>query len=530
MVARLAAVTSDILVDYLSQTVEFTKSDGRSKKRKRTNPPRQMAVTILSRDGERKFNSLAGVITTPTLRPDGSILATPGYDSATRLFLAKPPPMPPILDAPSKQDAKAALELLEGLLREFPFEGPASKAVALSALITPVVRGAMPVAPLHVFSAPAPGTGKSFLADLASAIATGQLCPALAAGRDETETEKRLGAAVLAGQPIISIDNLNGDLQGDAFCQFVERPIVEVRPLGVSELVRIESRATLFATGNNIYLKGDMVRRAIVCSLDANSERPELRRFEHDPVATVLLDRGKFVAAALTIARAYLAAGKPGRCAPLNSFAPWSDLVRSSLVWLGQADPVETMESARAEDPETSQLQEFVAAWREELGPGPRTVAELVHGAESGQGGLREALKAFTGGGERVDSRKVGKWLSRNKGRIVDGTKIVGARCAHIKQVRWELQETSSLRVLRVSAGIPLSNARENASAFNISMSGNIPANTAYTRKPSPFAVKTGSAPSDKLSTFPREFSGKPLAGEDDGDKVEQDADGPNAG
>jgi putative DNA primase/helicase len=39
--------------------------------------------------------------------------------------------------------------------------------------------------------------------------------PVMAAGRTEEETEKRLGAALLAGQPIINIDNVNGELGGD---------------------------------------------------------------------------------------------------------------------------------------------------------------------------------------------------------------------------------------------------------------------------------------------------------------------------
>ena len=49
-----------------------------------------------------------------------------------------------------------------------------ARAVALSALITPVVRGALAVAPMHAFEAKVPGSGKSFLTDTVSVIATGQ--------------------------------------------------------------------------------------------------------------------------------------------------------------------------------------------------------------------------------------------------------------------------------------------------------------------------------------------------------------------
>jgi putative DNA primase/helicase len=137
--------------------------------------------------------------------------------------------------------AATALQLLNGLLDEFPFVDKASRSVALSELITPVVRGAMTVAPLHANRAPAAGTGKSYILDIASAIVTGQPCPVISAGADEFETEKRLAAALLRGQALIAIDNLNGELRGDALCQIIERPIVDVRPLGVSRLVRVQA-------------------------------------------------------------------------------------------------------------------------------------------------------------------------------------------------------------------------------------------------------------------------------------------------
>jgi putative DNA primase/helicase len=38
--------------------------------------------------GEWKFHALAGIVTAPTLRGDGSLLDHPGYDSASRLFAA----------------------------------------------------------------------------------------------------------------------------------------------------------------------------------------------------------------------------------------------------------------------------------------------------------------------------------------------------------------------------------------------------------------------------------------------------------
>ena len=126
------------------------------------------------------------------------------------------------------------------------------------------MRGAIGMVPLHAFSAPTAGTGKSHLVDVAAAIVTGRICPVATAGRDEEETEKRLAGLLLAGFPIISLDNLSDQLGGDLLCQAVERPSVRLRPLGASDIVEIESRATLFATGNNLMVAGDMTRRTLL--------------------------------------------------------------------------------------------------------------------------------------------------------------------------------------------------------------------------------------------------------------------------
>jgi hypothetical protein len=111
--------------------------------------------------------------------------------------------------------------------------------------------------------------------------------PVMAAGANEEELEKRLGAALLAGQPLICIDNVNGELKGDALCQTIERPLVEIRILGKSERVRIEARATTtFCTGNNIAIVGDLCRRVTTITLDPMMESPETREFNNSPVAS----------------------------------------------------------------------------------------------------------------------------------------------------------------------------------------------------------------------------------------------------
>jgi putative DNA primase/helicase len=458
-VAQLARIELPYMRDLLCRSARWRKLDRHRNAAVLIDPPTSVAQVILHRQGEWRFPPVVAVITTPTMRPDGSLLVLPGYDARTRFVLVDPPPMPAIAKTPRRDDALAALVLLDGLLDEFPFADEASRSVALSALITPVVRGAFPVTPMHVVSAPEAGSGKSYLLDVAAAIALGQPCPVMAAGRTEEETEKRLAAALLAGQPLISIDNLNGDLGGDALCQIIERPVVEIRLLGKSELVRIEARSTLFATGNNIRLVGDMARRVLRCRLDSRMEEPERRRFRRKPVAAVLRDRGRYVAAALTLARAYVAAGRPNRAAPIASFEAWSDLVRSALLWLGRADPVDTMKGARADDPSRQTMAALFSAWRDVIGTEEgKTSSEIIKLActtnsdDRGDGpcevswhhaDLREVLLTVAGRNGVIDARVLGKWLSRHRDRIAGGLRLDGSVDPHGHAARWWLVTSS---------------------------------------------------------------------------------------
>ena len=69
---------------------------------------------LLTRYGDWKFQAIAGVISTPTLRPDGTILSEPGYDPATQLLLIDPPPMPVIPEQPTKDGCARRAQVAQG--------------------------------------------------------------------------------------------------------------------------------------------------------------------------------------------------------------------------------------------------------------------------------------------------------------------------------------------------------------------------------------------------------------------------------
>jgi putative DNA primase/helicase len=439
--AQLKLVSPVYMRDMICRHSIWKRWNAKEQRWVRANPPKDVAETLLHRDGDWQFREIVGVITTPTMRPDGTLLLRQGYDRATGLLLIEPPPMPRIADRPARDEALAALALLEELVQETPFVNDVAKSVGLSGIITPVVRGAFKTAPLHAASAPVAGTGKSFLWDIANAISAGQRrMPVIAAGRDEAETEKRLAAQLMNGTPLFSIDNVNGELGGDFLCQAVEQHVLELRVLGLSKIVRVEAGGfTIYTSGNNLQVCGDLCRRAITSRLDPRMERPHMRQFKQNPIDKILADRGKYIAACLTICRAYIVAGRPNRADRLASFEGWSDLVRSALIWLGRADCVASMELIHSEDPERAVLAEVLQCWVEETGVGHyhrTTLASLVETASEklSNGGfgdelkhpelnaaLRSAVSQINGGGSKLDATTLGRWCRKYRERIVGG-------------------------------------------------------------------------------------------------------------
>ena len=168
------------------------KFDARKNRHVVCDPPAKLVDILLASRGDWRFPVVRGVLTSPTLRPDGSLLTTPGYDPLSRYYLMFPSNLvlPPIPDRPTRDEALASLARLNPLLDGYPFADHVSRAVALSLLMTQVLRCAMTVSPMHAVSATAPSSGKSHLVDLASHIAIGRLCPIMAQARATTRLKR----------------------------------------------------------------------------------------------------------------------------------------------------------------------------------------------------------------------------------------------------------------------------------------------------------------------------------------------------
>jgi putative DNA primase/helicase len=148
-------------------------------------PPKMLINSILNLRHSR-FPSIVGVITTPTMRDDGSIITAKGYDEYTKRWLEPLPSGEIQLGhiGTTKAEAVTALQLIKELFVEFPFadgdkDKSVDRSVALSIFMTAVLRTAFKVAPLFLIHKPEAGTGASYLVKMAAVQALGYEAPPL---------------------------------------------------------------------------------------------------------------------------------------------------------------------------------------------------------------------------------------------------------------------------------------------------------------------------------------------------------------
>lgn len=413
------------LLEYVIDSVDLRKTkkikQGNASKfsYERFNPPLKIASHLLARPDRWTYPDLVGVIETPTLRKDGSLLVDEGYDSASGLlFDANGVEFPEIKNEPTRADAEAALDFLKVPFKDFPFINDASRSVALSAALTILVRRTLRSAPAHGTTAPTMATGKTLLLNTVSMIATGREPSFMSQGKDGEEDEKRLLSVLLKGDAMLVIDNIARPVEGDALCTILTEAQWQCRRLGVSETVTVPTNCLITMSGNNLTFKGDMTTRAVLCRMDAKVERPEERAFDIDLKKWVPEHRGELVAAGLTILRAFVVAGRPGldTFKAFGRFEDWSNLVRGALIWLGEADPCKTRESIIATDSDRDALGRLLDAL---CATGKAMTAGGITGADDEN--LRAAVEALGYGNDAVG---IGKFLQFKHGQIIEGVRL----------------------------------------------------------------------------------------------------------
>jgi Bifunctional DNA primase/polymerase, N-terminal len=375
---------------------------------------------------------LRGVVHSPVLRADGSILERPGYDQQTGLLHLPEPGLivPPVPERPSEFEVKRAVALLDEMLAGFVFATESDRCNYLGLLITPVLRTLLPPPyKLGCIGAPMPGSGKSLIASILRIVHGGVFRAEVP--DDESELRKQVTTILeVTTGPVVQFDNATGILRSSTLAALLTSRDWDDRRLGANQLVRANNDRLWIVTGNNLTLGGDLVRRALWVTIDPGVPDPHLRT----GFAIVDLEgwarehRGALLHALLVLARAWLAGGAPRMLDRSDSYATWAASLRGLLAQVGVPGTFDAASTARQQvGADDSDWAQFLATLYRAFGDRAWQVGEVVAAISRGLDSnpipvdaLPQDLADKFEHGKSI-TRSLGKWLANREGRFADG-------------------------------------------------------------------------------------------------------------
>jgi len=420
----IVPTSAPALTRELSVVATWEKFDGRAKDWVRCDPPARHAAILYDAQSFRYLMPLSGLARQPYFREsDGELITQPGYDKTSQrfsVFDARHFIIPdPTLDA-----ARAALALLEDLLTEFRFVAPNDTAAALSAMFTAVVRASLPYAPAFHVRAPVMGSGKTYLCELIGRFAGPAGNAKVSYPTTSEEATKVILSLLLSSPAAIEFDDMDTDwIPHGTIKRMLTAEHITDRILGMSKTAMVSTRTLFLGSGNNVGPIRDLLRRVLTINIDPRCATPATMTYKGFPVDKVRQNRGKYVAAVLTIIQAWRKAGSPrAEADSIVTFGgAWSDYCRFPLMWLGYPDPATALLEQIRRDPDGDALAGLMSEWYSVFGSTPTTVRKAVERAAE-LTNLKDAMRELPveERGE-INPSKLGWILKKNANRIVSG-------------------------------------------------------------------------------------------------------------
>jgi putative DNA primase/helicase len=352
---------------------------------------------------------------------------TPGLDCM--------PTFEKIHETPDRETSIACLRELLEVLDEFPFKDAVSRSVALSMILTAMVRPSLPGAPIFGISATLMGSGKTYLAQVPPLLTMGRPAAVTAPPRDRKEEGKLTFAAAMGGAPYLLLDNYELRVESDTLCALATSETYSDRVLSLSKTLSVSTAFMLMITGNGLTASGDVTARMLNAHLDPETDHPEHRRFKRNLVEWIPANRHRLVSRTVSFLRGYIASGERHDREPWTRFPEWDRLIRGAILWADLPelpDPLLALRAGEKADPRRLEHEALMRHWHDAFGDKPEPVRKAIELANAramtkadDAHGFQDALLDVAGERGEVNAKRLGHWLKKLAGRIQGGLRIV---------------------------------------------------------------------------------------------------------
>jgi len=341
------------------------------------------------------------------------------------------------------EEAKA---ILKEIYQEFCFEGEQDYLNALSALLTPFLRGLFKTGfntrcPVYCYEANRERSGKDFCAGVTgmlyeknaieeAPISSGEYHSS--GGSDELR--KKIATAMINGKKRMHFSNNKGHLNNAVLESVTTNTKFTDRMLGKNVEIAFDNEMDFSFSGNlGMTMTPDLANRTIFIKLFLEIEDANKRHFTRPNLHNWVLDnRDKILSALYSLVKNWFDKGSPSGAAPFASFPEWARVCGGVMEAAGYGTPCKRIndKSGISIDSETDEMKELFERCYDTYPDKPITKTEIKFIVQENN------IMSYMNWGEQASAIKFGNKLKKFKGRILSDIKMT-VEDETVRPARW---------------------------------------------------------------------------------------------
>jgi len=328
---------------------------------------------------------------------------------------------------------KEAKEILKNTFKEFCFQTKQDYINAISALLTPFLRGLFTSfntrTPVFFYLANRERAGKDYLAGVTGIVYEGHaleespICNSERNGNNSDELRKKILSALIHGRKRMHFSNNKGFLDNAVFESITTSEKHSDRILGRSEILTFDNELDFSLSGNiGVGFTPDFANRCRFIRLFLDIENANLREFKNPLLHNwVRENRSKIISALYILVKNWRDKGSPKGSIPFASFSQWADICGGIMEVAGYISPCKPDEGivSVAGDTETVEMKKLFEecyAKYKDMDIKKQEILRCVDDAE---------LFPFLDLNQKSDQMKFSTLLTRYEGRILSNVRFI---------------------------------------------------------------------------------------------------------